>query len=120
MIAGLADRFEIRARLGQGGMATVFHAIERKAGMDVAIKVMSNVTARSKPERERFMREAQMMLPLRHPNIMHVYALGELKDGSPYIVMQYLDGESLGAVFRRSRESSWGRSARCRATAMPR
>jgi eukaryotic-like serine/threonine-protein kinase len=101
MIAGLSDRFEIRARLGQGGMATVFHGVERKAGMDVAIKVMSNATARSPPERQRFLREAEMMLPVRHPNIMHVYALGELKDGSPYIVMQYLDGESLGALFRR-------------------
>jgi serine/threonine protein kinase len=101
MIAGLSDRFEIRSRLGQGGMATVFHAVERKAGMDVAIKVMSHATARSPPERQRFMREAEMMLPLRHPHIMPVYAFGELKDGSPYIVMQYMDGESLGALFRR-------------------
>jgi eukaryotic-like serine/threonine-protein kinase len=102
MVAGLSDRFEIRARLGAGGMATVFHATERSAGMDVAIKVMTNHAARSPPERTRFLREAEMMLPLRHPNIMHVYALGELKDGSPYIVMQYLDGESLGSVFRRA------------------
>jgi serine/threonine protein kinase len=101
MIAGLSDRFEIRARLGQGGMATVFHAVERRAGMDVAIKVMNSITARAPAERQRFMREAEMMLPLRHPNIMPVYATGELKDGYPYIVMQYMDGESLGAVFRR-------------------
>jgi serine/threonine-protein kinase len=101
MIVGLQDRFEVKRRLGQGGMATVFHAVERSAGMDVAIKVMSNAHARSTPERQRFMREAEMILPLRHPNIMNVYAFGELKDGSPYIVMQYLEGESLGAVFRR-------------------
>jgi serine/threonine protein kinase len=101
ILGALSERFEFRAKLGQGGMAKVFHAVERRAGMDVAIKVMSNAAARSPPEKQRFMREAEMMLPLRHPNIMHVYALGELKDGSPYIVMQYLDGESLGAVFRR-------------------
>jgi serine/threonine protein kinase len=94
MLAGLFDRFEIRAKLGQGGMATVFHAVERSAGMDVAIKVMTSPAARSAPERLRFMREAEMMLPLHHPNIMHVYAFGELKDGSPYIIMQYLEGES--------------------------
>jgi hypothetical protein len=51
MIAGLFDRFEVKRRLGQGGMSTVFHAVERSAGMDVAIKVMSNVHARSPPER---------------------------------------------------------------------
>ncbi len=101
MLAGLFDRFEVRAKLGQGAMATVFHAVERSAGMDVAIKVMTTAAARSGPERHRFLREAEMMLPLTHPNIMHVYALGELHDGSPYIVMQYLEGESLGAVFRR-------------------
>src|SRR5580704_18026423 len=98
MVAGLFDRFDVKRRLGQGGMATVFHAVERSAGMDVAIKVMSNAHARSEPERKRFMREAEMILPLRHPNIMHVYAFGELKDGSPYIVMQGLEGESLGAM----------------------
>jgi serine/threonine-protein kinase len=101
MIAGLSDRFEVKRRLGQGGMSTVFHAVERSAGMDVAIKVMSNVHARSPPERSRFLREAEMILPLRHPNIMRVYAFGALKDGSPYIVMQYLEGESLGTIFRR-------------------
>ncbi len=100
-LAGLFERFEVKGRLGKGGMATVYHAVERSAGMDVAIKVMSHVLARTSPERQRFLREAELMLPIRHPNIMHVYALGELKDGSPYIVMQYLDGESLGAVMRR-------------------
>jgi serine/threonine-protein kinase len=97
----LFDRFEIRAKLGQGGMASVFHAVERSAGMDVAIKVMTSAGARSGPERQRFLREAEMMLPLQHPNIARVYAFGELADGSPYIVMQYLQGESLGAIFRR-------------------
>jgi eukaryotic-like serine/threonine-protein kinase len=101
MVVGLFDRFEVKRRLGQGGMATVFHAVERSAGMDVAIKVMNNFHARSALERSRFMREAEMILPLRHPNIMRVYAFGALKDGSPYIVMQYLEGESLGAIFRR-------------------
>jgi serine/threonine protein kinase len=101
-LAVLHDRFEVHGLIGQGGMASVFHAVERSAGVEVAIKVMNHITARTSPERQRFLREAEMMLPIRHSNIMHVFASGQLADGSPYIVMQYLDGETLGTVFRRA------------------
>jgi serine/threonine-protein kinase len=100
-LAQLQDRFEVHGLIGEGAMASVYVATERTAGVEVAIKVMTDASARSPAERERFRREAKMMLPIRHPNIMHVFAFGELADGSPYIVMQYLDGETLGDLLRR-------------------
>lgn len=100
-LVALADRFEIQELLGYGAMAYVYHAQERSSGIDVAIKVMNHHLARTSPARARFLREIELMASIRHPNVVHVYSCGELKDGSPYIAMEYLKGESLGALLRR-------------------
>jgi serine/threonine protein kinase len=100
-LAVLDDRFKILGTLGHGGMAHVSLAVERDTGIEVAIKVMSDVVARNSSERQRFLREAELMKSMRHPNIVRVYDSGQLPDGAPYIVMEYLQGETLGNVFRR-------------------
>jgi serine/threonine-protein kinase len=100
-LAVLYDRFNILGSLGAGGMAHVYHALERESGNEVAIKVLGSAQARNSPERARFLREAELMMALRHPNIPRVYASGELANGAPYIVMEAFRGEILGAVFRR-------------------
>ncbi len=87
--------------LGKGGMAYVYRATERANGINVAIKVMNGVVARTSPGRQRFLREVEVMTAIRHPNVVHIYACGHLNGGEPYLVMEYLEGESLGSLVRR-------------------
>ena len=100
-LSALADRYEIQELLGKGGMAVVFKAVERASGITVAIKVMNGVVARTSPGRQRFLREVEVMSAIRHPNVVHIYAYGNLPGGEPYLVMEHLQGESLGDIVRR-------------------
>ena len=100
-LAALFNRYNLLGVLGLGAMTSVFHAIDRDSGVEVAIKVMSDARARHSPERQRFQREAELMMRMRHPNIIRVFDTGQLADGAPYIVMEHLYGETLGAALRR-------------------
>jgi len=86
--------YEIVSAIGAGGMGEVFRARDTKLGRDVAIKVLpSSLT--TDPERlARFTREAQVLASLNHPNIAAIYHV-EDTDGSPAIVMELVDGETL-------------------------
>ena len=92
----LADRFEILARAGAGGMATVYRARDRATNAIVALKLLGVVS-----ERERFVREAETLANLDHPNIVRYVAHGELADGGMFLAMEWLDGESLAARLKR-------------------
>lgn len=88
-------KYEIVAELGRGGMGVVYRAEDKNIGREVAIKTLTDVT----PElRQRFLVEARSGV-LNHQNIVTVYDFGE-QDGSPYIVMEYLQGESLEKALR--------------------
>jgi serine/threonine-protein kinase len=100
-LSALSDRFDIGEMIGRGGMAFVFRAHDRENEMNVAIKVMNGVVARTSPGRARFLREAEVMSAIRHPNVVHVYAYGDLPNGAPYLVMEFLEGEPLGDLLRR-------------------
>jgi len=89
----LADRYTIERELGQGGMATVWLAEERKHGRKVAIKVMRPEFARSL-NAERFLREIGIAARLAHPHIVPLIDSGEV-DGLPYYVSPYVPGGSL-------------------------
>ena len=89
-------RYRITGELGRGGMGIVYRGQDPLIGRDVAIKTLTVVT----PElRERFYLEAKSGI-LSHPNIVTVYELGE-HDGSPFIVMEFIAGESLEKTLRR-------------------
>ncbi|MFC1662055.1 protein kinase, partial [Gemmatimonadota bacterium] len=61
----------------------------------LAVKVLRSEMVADKQARARFFREAQVIAGLSHPNVISVHSVGELKDGTPYFVMDYVDGGSL-------------------------
>ena len=86
--------YEIVSLLGAGGMGVVYRARDPRLDRTVAIKVLSSSTVTDPAFHERFTREARSLSSLEHPHICSVYDVGE-QDGAPYLVMQYLDGETL-------------------------
>jgi serine/threonine-protein kinase len=96
----LNERFEIRGFLGKGATARVYLARDGKDGKPVAVKVLEPEFAKDKKMRERFKREAEAVNAVGHPAIPYLLAMDE-HDGAPYIVMEYLFGESLGDLLNR-------------------
>src|SRR3989441_7643516 len=87
-------RYEIRSQLGAGGMGEVYRARDEKLNRDVAIKVLPATLSQNADRLRRFEQEAQAAGALNHPNILAVYDVG-MHDGSPYVVSELLEGESL-------------------------
>ena len=90
---GLADRYDVQRTLGKGGMATVFLAVDRRTGEQVALKVLAEGVA-SRIMRERFHREMDVGGKLVHPHIVPIFDGGEV-EGLPFLVMPYMSGDSL-------------------------
>ena len=88
-------RYELGPKLGYGGMATVYSAHDLKLDRKVAIKLLADNYAGDDEIRERFMREARLAAKLDHPNVVQVYDVGE-EDDRPYIVMEQVEGGTLG------------------------
>src|SRR5258706_3315056 len=86
--------YEILAPLGAGGMGEVYEARDTRLDRFVAIKVLPARLADDRHFRERFDREARTICQLDHPHICTLYDVGE-HDGTSYLVMQYLEGETL-------------------------
>ena len=87
--------YRILHSLGEGGMGRVFLAEDETLQRKVAIKMIAGPLLEEGAARTRFLREARAMAGVEHPNVVRVYAFGEA-DGHPYIVMEYVDGETLG------------------------
>lgn len=86
--------YTIEDKLGQGGMATVYKAYHARLDRHVAIKVLHPAFKEDQSFLRRFTREAQVVARLEHPNIVPVYDFAE-HDGYPYLVMRYIDGDTL-------------------------
>ncbi|RBY88672.1 Stk1 family PASTA domain-containing Ser/Thr kinase [Blastococcus sp. TF02A-26] len=100
----LGERYEIGGVLGRGGMAEVHRGRDTRLGREVAVKVLRSDLARDPSFQVRFRREAQAAASLNHPAIVAVYDTGEDRSPSgntPYIVMEYVEGETLRDVLRR-------------------
>lgn len=95
----LANRYEIDAVLGQGGMAKVFKGTDRVLGRTVAVKVLSPQFAGDHQFVSRFRREAQAAAALNHPNIVSVFDTGDQGDVH-FIVMEYVEGRTLRDAIR--------------------
>ena len=101
----LSDRYELGETLGFGGMSEVHFARDLRLHRDVAIKVLRADLARDPSFYLRFRREAQNAAKLNHPTIVQVFDTGEAEteDGPlPFIVMEYVDGDTLRDVLRAS------------------
>jgi eukaryotic-like serine/threonine-protein kinase len=90
----LSDRYRLERKLGSGGMAIVWLARDTKLDRHVAIKILSDVLSAAPGFRERFDREARTAANLSHPNLVRIYDYGSEED-RPYLVMEYVDGETL-------------------------
>lgn len=92
----LDGRYDIERLVGEGGMAYVYRAVDREQGRVVAIKVLMSRLANDAESVARLKREAALAMKLDHPNVCGILAQGEAA-GVPYLVMPYLDGETLAA-----------------------
>src|SRR5687768_6599852 len=92
--------YEIVALVGEGGMGQVFKARDTRLDRTVAIKMLPAALAADAVRRERFEREARSISRLEHPNICPLYDVGE-HQGHLYLVMQFLEGETLAEVLGR-------------------
>ncbi len=97
-----AGRYEILRLLGEGGTARVFKALDVRSGKPVAIKAIEGPQAKTATWAERLLREVDLLKSIRHPNVVEVLDGGRRDDGSPYLVMEYLEGETVGQLMRRT------------------
>ncbi|MHC9293696.1 serine/threonine-protein kinase [Mycobacterium sp. LTG2003] len=93
----LVDRYELRRVLGYGGMAEVWDGWDHRLDRAVAVKMMHRAVAAQADTRRRFETEARAAARLSHPNIVAVHDFGE-HDGTPFIVMERLPGQTLADV----------------------
>jgi serine/threonine protein kinase len=100
-VAGAFPGFVVLGELGKGGMGTVFLAEDTKLKRKVALKTLRAEYAKLPEDRERFEREARAAAAVDHDNIVPVLHVGEALDGTPFLVMPLLKGESLEARLRR-------------------
>jgi serine/threonine-protein kinase len=99
----LDDRFEITERIATSGMASIFRATDRKTAGEVALKI-PHLKYESDPGFfERFRREQEIGERLRHPYVLRVEPEGDAPRGRPYMVMELLEGETLGSIMRSMR-----------------
>jgi serine/threonine protein kinase len=96
----LNGRYRLQARIGTGGMSTVYRALDETLQRQVAIKLMNREIATDSDQLERFRREARAVAQLSHPHIVGVIDAGE-DEGRPYIVFEYVEGETLKDRIRR-------------------
>ena len=100
----LNGRYRLEARIGAGGMSTVYMAIDETLQRPVAIKLMNREVASDSDQLERFRREARAVAQLSHPHIVGVIDAGDDQDPThprPYIVFEYIEGETLKDRIRR-------------------
>ena len=93
-----ADRYEILARLGSGGMSVVYKARHRLLGRLVAIKMLDPLLCSDLQNARRFREEALASSLLNHPNLISIFDFGLTASGEPYLIMDYLSGRSLSDV----------------------
>jgi len=95
-------RYEIRSKLGVGGMGEVFLAHDAMLDRKVALKILPPELASNQNRMRRFTQEAKAAAALNHPNIAHIYEIGE-HEGMHFIAMEYVDGSTLREAIHRER-----------------
>ncbi len=98
--AGVGTRigaFRLTREIGHGGMGVVYAAEHPELGQQVAVKVLASEAARQSEYQTRFVNEARAATAVRHPGLVQVFDFGQLEDGTLYLMMELLEGESLRA-----------------------
>jgi predicted Ser/Thr protein kinase len=102
LLGTMVQRWQVARVLGAGGMGRVYLGVQPDIGSRVAIKVLSEDCARDPGLVERFFAEARAVNLIRHEHIVGVLDLARFSDGRPYIVMEFVDGATLGALARQA------------------
>src|SRR4051794_17051228 len=97
----LRGRYRLEERIGSGGMSTVYRAFDETLERWGAIKVLHHTMEDDPIQLQRFRREARTVARLNHPNVVTVIDAGE-DDGHPFIVFEYVDGDTLKALIKRT------------------
>src|SRR5207253_4161145 len=89
-------RYEVRSKIGAGGMGEVYLAEDTKLDRKVALKILPAEVAQNHERMRRFVQEAKAAAALKHPHIAHIYEIGEA-EGRHFISMEYVEGLALSA-----------------------
>jgi serine/threonine-protein kinase len=103
----LAGRFTILSRLGSGSMGSVYRARQATVGRHVALKIVRRDRAYDPETKARFEREARAVSMLTSPHTVTAFDFGEAEDGSWFLALEMLEGETLGERLRRERRLHW-------------
>ncbi len=106
----LAGRYQILARLGGGGMGSIYRGLHTTLERPVAIKVLAPDLARDPKLVERFLREARAAAAVTHDNTVDIEDVDQLPDGGAFFVMELLDGRDLARVLREEGRLAWPRA----------
>jgi eukaryotic-like serine/threonine-protein kinase len=94
-------RYEIRSKIGEGGMGEVYQALDTKLDRQVALKILPADVATDRGRMNRFVQEARAASALNHPNILTIYEIDETDSGH-FIVTELIEGATLRARLRRA------------------
>jgi eukaryotic-like serine/threonine-protein kinase len=101
MRPGLAvGEYIVEEKLGEGGMGEVWRARQPMIDKQVALKVLGQDIIANKSSLSRFLQEARAVNQIKHRNLVDIFSFGELPDGRPYFVMEFLDGKDLGVYLQ--------------------
>jgi eukaryotic-like serine/threonine-protein kinase len=89
------ERFRLESKIGQGGMGTVYEAMDLQLDRKVAIKLISENLIADSAALDRFQREARILAGFQHPNVVTLFDVGVMPDGRPFLVMERLRGRTL-------------------------
>jgi serine/threonine-protein kinase len=107
----VAERYQILSLIGEGGMGRVYLAEHVRMGRRSAVKVINPALATTADAISRFNREAANACKINHPNVAQVYDFGEMADGTLYLAMEYIDGETLDSIVAREGSLTPARAA---------
>jgi eukaryotic-like serine/threonine-protein kinase len=108
----LAGRFTILSRIGSGSMGSVYRARQAAVGRDVALKIVRRDRAYDPETKTRFEREARAVSLLKSPHTVTAFDFGEAEDGSWFLALEMLEGETLGERLRREKRLHWSDALR--------
>ncbi len=103
VIGATIGNYKIQRLIGQGGMGKVYLAVHPTLGRMTAVKVLLSHDRADSEAVDRFLTEARAANAIRHENIVDIYDSGTIEEVRPYIIMEYLEGETLTQVLRRER-----------------
>src|SRR5438270_10927792 len=101
MIGATVGSYQVREEIGHGGMGVVYAAEHPLIGRKVAVKVLLPEYSRNQEVVNRFFNEARATTLIRHPGLADVIDFGYAPDGSAYLIMEFLEGESLASRLKR-------------------